>query len=187
MLQHRPAEILSHQWKAECYLWKLHLTELHFIEFKTKIDQSGLGRRTGLLRFSDVSTVFTLKDQKRWGKATWKGEMFFFFSFRESSVYIFSEKYIFAFYWRGYLLFRTAKITLSVSLWNLMRRVTRTFHLPYWRLRTFRALFHLQLILLDFKVNSRLWAAVPEHHWACHPTLAEFDVRKVILPAKLSF
>lgn len=82
MLQHRPAEILSHQWKAECYLWKLHLTELHFIEFKTKIDQSGLGRRTGLLRFSDVSTVFTLKDQKRWGKATWKGEMFFFFFFQ---------------------------------------------------------------------------------------------------------
>ncbi|KAL1266317.1 hypothetical protein QQF64_001992 [Cirrhinus molitorella] len=43
----------------------MHLAELHFIEFKTKIDQSGLGRCARLLRFSDVSTVFTLKDQKR--------------------------------------------------------------------------------------------------------------------------
>lgn len=77
MLQRCPAEVLPHQWKAKRYLWKMHLAELHFIEFKTKIDQSGLGRRTRLLRFSDVSTVFTLKDQKRWGKETWKGKMFF--------------------------------------------------------------------------------------------------------------
>ncbi len=74
------------------------------------------------------------------------------------------------------------KITLSVSLCSLMRKVTRTFHLPYWRLLTFRTLFHLHLVLLDFTVNSRLRAAVPGH-----PVLVRFVVGKVILPAKLSF
>lgn len=73
----------------------MHLAELHFIEFKTKIDQSGLGRCTRLLRFSDVSTVFTLKQQKRWGKATWKGEvLFFLFSQRIFCLYILREIHI---------------------------------------------------------------------------------------------
>lgn len=115
----------------------------------------------------------------------WKDEMFI--SLRIFCEYILREIHI-----RFLLTLLSAsperqKITRSVSLCSLMRKVTRTFHLPYWRLLTFRALFHLHLILLDFKVNRHLRAAIPEHHRACHPALVRFVVRKVILPAKLSF